>query len=106
MTKTFADCEFRVQLLARVRTVLASEEDGLEVVDPATLVLQPGDLGEEFTQSFLARCREDTSAAEEAAPGQTADEHTRVCALLPNGLESAPPRASLSSRRLWPIRVP
>ena len=60
LTKTFVDGDLTGQLQARVRTVLASEEDGLGVVDPARFVLQPGDLGEEFTHSLLARSRDDT----------------------------------------------
>ena len=35
--------------------MLGSEDDGLEVVDPASFVLQPGDLRESFTQSLLDR---------------------------------------------------
>ena len=79
LTMAFADGGVHLQLLKTVASVLASEEDGLDVVDPATFVPQPGDLGEEFTQSFLARCREDKRATEETALGQTADD-TRECA--------------------------
>ena len=44
LTKTFGDGDFHVHLLRCVDTVLDGEEEGLEVVDPATFVLPPGDL--------------------------------------------------------------
>ena len=56
LTKTFADGDFHVHLLQCVDRVLDDEVEGLEVVDPATFVLPPGDLHEDFTQSLLARC--------------------------------------------------
>ena len=85
LTKTLAYGDARMQLLKNVTSVLASEEGGLAVVVPATFVLQPGDLGEEFTQSFLARCREDKSAAEETALGQTADDTREFARFFPCG---------------------
>ena len=67
LTKTFADGDFHVHLLRCVDAVLDNEEDGLEVVDPATFVLPPGDLREDFTQSLLARCRVGEQAAKATA---------------------------------------
>ena len=43
-------------MLKHLRDVMDSEEMGLEVVDPDSFVLDPGDLGEGFTESITDRC--------------------------------------------------
>ena len=74
-----------------VDAVLGSEDDGLEVVDPASFVLQPGYLRESFTQSLLDRSREDGLGPVEGNVAATT---------------SATSVAPLPRRLLWPVGMP
>jgi hypothetical protein len=56
LSKTFAEGDFHQDLEAKVAAVLEDDEDGLEIVDPEDFVLDPGDVGREFTQDVLDRC--------------------------------------------------
>ena len=85
LTRTFADGDFHVNLQRCVDAVLDSEEDGLEVVDPAMFVLQPGDLREDFTQSLLARCHEGDNAAKATALGQESAAAREFASFFPCG---------------------
>lgn len=85
LSKTFADGYVHVQLQRRVSNLLGNEEDGLEVVDPTTFVLQFGDLGEEITLSLLARCHEDNDAVVATASGQRGGDTHVFAAFFPYG---------------------
>ena len=74
-----------MQLQRRVSNILGDEEDGLEVVDPTTFVLQLGDLGEEFTLSLLARCHEDNDAVVATASGQRVGDTHAFASFFPYG---------------------
>ena len=104
LAKAFSDGAFYVCLQRRVDAVLGSEDDGLEVVDPASFVLQPGDLRESFTQSLLVRCHEDGLGPGEGNAAATTEKG--VCAILSTRLEPATSGAPLARRLLWPVGMP
>ena len=56
LAKTFTDGDFHIDMLKHLREVMESEERGLEVVDPDSFVLDPSDLGEDFTAVIMDRC--------------------------------------------------
>ena len=56
LSKTFAEGDFHQDLMDKVSAVLEDEDDGLEIVDPEYFVLDPADIGREFTKEIVDRC--------------------------------------------------
>ena len=85
LTRTFAYGDVHVHWQRCVEAVLDSEEDGLAVVGLATIVLQPGDLREDFAQSLLGRCHEGENTAKTTALGQESAATREFASFFPYG---------------------
>ena len=56
LAKTFGEGDFHQDLIEFAMEIFADEDEGLEVVDPDSFQLAPGDFGSDFTNAIMDRC--------------------------------------------------